>query len=68
MTNREKEWRMEQQQFEYLKNEKSFLDGIKSIFQFLYGYHLVKKKWIQALRLHFGLMSYSVCEQNRVRF
>ena len=29
--------------FEYLKNEKSFLDEIKNIFQFLKGYHLVKK-------------------------
>ena len=31
------------QKFEYLKNEKSFLDKIKNIFQFLKGYHLVKK-------------------------
>ena len=31
------------QKFEYLANEKSFLDEIKSIFQFLTGYHLVKK-------------------------
>ena len=31
------------QKFEYLENEKSFLDEIKSIFQFLKGYHLVKK-------------------------
>ena len=28
----EKEGRTEIQQFEYLENEKSFLDGIKSIF------------------------------------
>ena len=32
------------QTFEYLDNEKSFLDEIKNIFsQFLKGYHLVKK-------------------------
>ena len=32
------------QKFEYLKNEKSFLDKIKNIFlKFLKGYHLVKK-------------------------
>ena len=31
------------QKSEYLENEKSFLDEIKSIFQFLKGYHLVKK-------------------------
>ena len=31
------------QKFEYLKNEKSFLDEIKSIFQFFKGYQLVKK-------------------------
>ena len=31
------------QKFEYLENEKSFLDEIKNIFQFLKGYHLVKK-------------------------
>ena len=31
------------QEFEYLENEKSFLDEIKSAFQFLKGYHLVKK-------------------------
>ena len=30
------------QKFEYLKNEKSFLDEIKNIFQFLESYHLVK--------------------------
>ena len=28
---------------EYLENEKGFLDEIKSIFQFLKGYRLVKK-------------------------
>ena len=28
---------------EYLENEKSFLDEIKNIFQFLKGYHSVKK-------------------------
>ena len=32
------------QKFEYLENEKSFLDKIKKHFsQFLMGYHLVKK-------------------------
>ena len=31
------------QEFEYLKNKTSFLDEIKNIFQFLKGYHLVKK-------------------------
>ena len=31
------------QKFEYLENEKSFLDEIKIFFQFLKGYHLVKK-------------------------
>ena len=31
------------QEFEYLENEKIFLDEIKSIFQFLKGYHLVKQ-------------------------
>ena len=31
------------QEFEYLENEKSFSDEIKSVFQFLKGYHLVKK-------------------------
>ena len=31
------------QKFEYLENKKSFLDAIKNIFQFLKGYHLVKK-------------------------
>ena len=31
------------QKFEYLKNEKSFLDEIKNIFQFLKAYHLMKK-------------------------
>ena len=31
------------QRFEYLENEKSFLDEIKNTFQFLKGYHLVKK-------------------------
>ena len=29
---------------EYLENEKSFLDEIKNIFQFLKGYHLVENK------------------------
>ena len=32
------------QTFEYLENEKCFLDEIKNVFpQFLKGYHLVKK-------------------------
>ena len=31
------------QKLEYLENEKSFLDEINNIFQFLKGYHLVKK-------------------------
>ena len=31
------------QKLEYLENEKSFLHETKSIFQFLKGYHLVKK-------------------------
>ena len=31
------------QKFEYLENEKSFLEETKNIFQFLKGYHLVKK-------------------------
>ena len=31
------------QKFEYLENEKSFLDEIKSISWLLKGYHLVKK-------------------------
>ena len=34
----------ELQKFEYLKNGKSFLDEKEDIFQFLKGYHLVKKK------------------------
>ena len=32
------------QKLEYLENEKSSLDEIKNIFQFLKGYHLVKNK------------------------
>ena len=35
---------MEIQKIEYLKNEESFLDEIKNIFQFLKGYRLVKIK------------------------
>ena len=31
------------QKFEYLKNENSFLDEIKSVFHVFKGYHLVKK-------------------------
>ena len=31
------------QKFGYLENEKSFLDKIENIFQFLKGYHLVQK-------------------------
>ena len=34
------------QKFEYFENKKSFLDEIKNIFQFLKGYHLVKKQKI----------------------
>ena len=33
------------QKIEYLENEKCFLDEIKSIFQFVKGYHLVKNIW-----------------------
>ena len=43
MDNREKEGKMEIQKFKYLKNKNSFLDEIKSIFQFLKGYSLLKK-------------------------
>ena len=32
------------QKFEYLENQKSFLDEIKSIFQFLKGYQLVRNQ------------------------
>ena len=39
-----KEGKMEIQKSEYLKNEKSFLDEIKNIFQLLKGYHLVRNK------------------------
>ena len=36
---------METQKFEYLDNEKSFLDEIKKLFSyFLKGYHLIKNK------------------------
>ena len=35
---------MKIQKFKYLKNEKTFSDEIKNIFQFLKGYHLVKNK------------------------
>ena len=40
-----KVWKEEKksQKFEYLKDEKSFLDEIKNIFQFLKGYYLVTK-------------------------
>ena len=37
------EGREKLQKFEYLENEKSFLDEIKNIFQFLTVYHLVQK-------------------------
>ena len=40
----EKKGKVEIQQFEYLANEKSFVDEIKNIFQFLKGYHLVKNE------------------------
>ena len=39
-----KEGKTNIQKFEYLENEKSFLDEIKNIFQFLKGHDLVKKK------------------------
>ena len=35
---------MELQKIVYLENEKSFLDEIKNIFQFLKGYHMVENK------------------------
>ena len=41
-----KEGKTKIQKFKYLKNEKSFLDEIKNIFQFLKGYHLVNNKKI----------------------
>ena len=43
----EKEGKTEIQKSEYLENEKSFLDEIKNIFQFLKGYHLVGNKNIK---------------------
>ena len=47
MADREKKrGRCKIQKFKYLKNEKSFLDEIKNIFQFLKGYHLVNNKKI----------------------
>ena len=36
--------RKKYKKFEYLESKRSFLDEIKNIFQFLKGYHLVKKK------------------------
>ena len=39
-----KEEKTKIQKFKYLKNEKSFLDEIKNIFQFLKDYHLAKNK------------------------
>ena len=40
-----KEGKTKIQKFEYLENEKSFLDAIKNIFHsFWRGYHLVKNK------------------------
>ena len=39
----EKKGRTEIQKIDYLENKESFLNEIKSIFQFLKGYHLVKK-------------------------
>ena len=38
----EKEWK-KLKKVEYLENKNNFLDYIKSIFQFLEGYHLVEK-------------------------
>ena len=37
---------MEIQKLEYLKNENSFLDGMKNCSPFLKGYHLARKKKI----------------------
>ena len=42
MADREK--KRKRQKFEYLEIEKSFLDEIKNIFQFLKGNHLMKKE------------------------
>ena len=39
-----KRGRWKYKKIEYLENEKSFLDEIKNIFQFLEGYHLVRNK------------------------
>ena len=44
MADRKKGGRRKHKKFEYLENEKCFLDEIKNIFQFLKGYHLVKNK------------------------
>ena len=44
MADRKKEGKTKIQKFKYLKNEKSFLDEIKNILQFLKGYHLMKDK------------------------
>ena len=41
MADGEKEGRTEIQKYEYLENKTSFLNEIKSNFQFLKGYHLV---------------------------
>ena len=40
----EKDGKTEIQKFEYLENEKGFLDEIKNIFQSLKSYHLVRNK------------------------
>ena len=46
MADREKKEKMEIQKFEYLENEKIFLDEIKNIFHsfHFHSYHLVKNK------------------------
>ena len=45
MVDREKkERKTEIEEFQYLENEKNFLDEIKNIFQFFSNYNLVKNK------------------------
>ena len=44
MADGENEGRTEIQKYEYLENKTSFLNEIKSNFQFLKGYHLVTIK------------------------
>ena len=47
--------RKKSQKSGYLENENSFLDEIKNIFQFLMGYHLVKKKMIKTADASFNI-------------